>query len=53
MNLYFDTSALVKFFHEEDGTDKVTKMILKDGNSVWILDLAKIEFFSAICRRHP
>ena len=52
MNLYFDTSALVKFFHEEDGTDKVTKMILKDGNSVWILDLAKIEFFSAICRRH-
>jgi hypothetical protein len=29
MILFFDTSALVKFFHEEDGSEKVTKLIIK------------------------
>lgn len=27
MNLFFDTSALVKFFHEEEGSEIVTKLI--------------------------
>jgi len=27
MNLFFDTSALVKFFHEEEGSESVIKLI--------------------------
>ncbi len=27
MNLFFDTSALVKFFHDEEGSETVTKLI--------------------------
>lgn len=27
MRLFFDTSALVKFFHEEEGSPKVTELI--------------------------
>jgi len=37
MNLFFDTSALVKFFHEE-GTEAVTDLILDRNNEVWILE---------------
>jgi uncharacterized protein len=51
MNLFFDTSALVKFFHNEDGTDKVTDLIENSDNEVWILDIAKLEFRSAVFRR--
>mgnify|MGYP006287765719 CR=1 FL=1 len=28
MNLFFDTSALVKFFHDEPGTESVTSLIM-------------------------
>jgi hypothetical protein len=31
MKLYFDTSALVKFFHEEEGTQKVTRPYHSNG----------------------
>ena len=34
MNLFFDTSALIKFFHEEEGTDIVTELILDRNNEV-------------------
>ncbi|MDX1957941.1 MAG: hypothetical protein SFU98_05180 [Leptospiraceae bacterium] len=33
MNLFFDTSALVKYFHEEEGTDIVTSLI-KNENKI-------------------
>jgi len=51
MNLFFDTSALVKFFHEEKGTETVTQLILGRTNEVWILELARVEFISAVSRR--
>lgn len=51
MILFFDTSALIKFFHEEDGTDVVTKLITSKDNEVWILDLCRLEFISALYRR--
>ena len=51
MNLFFDTSALVKFFHEEEGTDIVTKLILDRNNKVWISELGRLEFISAVFRR--
>ena len=51
MNLFFDTSALVKFFHEEEGTDIVTDLILEENNEVWISELGRLEFISAVFRR--
>jgi len=51
MNVFFDTSALVKFFHEEEGTETVSGLILDPSNDVWILDLARLEFLSAVFRR--
>ncbi len=51
MNLFFDTSALVKFFHEEEGTDIVTDLILEQNNEVWFSELGRVEFISAVFRR--
>lgn len=51
MKLFFDTSALVKFFHEEEGSPKVTELISLHGNEIWISELARIEFASAVFRR--
>ena len=51
MNLYFDTSALVKFFHIEKGTDKVTELILDVNNQISISERARIEFYSAIYKQ--
>ena len=52
MNLFFDTSALVKFFHKEAGSSKVEELILNNHNNVWIINLARIEFASALHRRY-
>lgn len=41
MNLFFDTSALVRFFNEEEGTDIFTKLILDQNNRVWILEIKR------------
>ena len=51
MKLFFDTSALVKFFHEEEGTPEVTSLIIAENNEIWISELARLEFISAIFRR--
>jgi predicted nucleic acid-binding protein len=51
MNLFFDTSALVKFFHEEEGTEAITELILDANNEIWISELARLEFLSAVFRR--
>ena len=51
MILYFDTSALVKFFHEEEGSEAVTRLIMSENNEIWISELTRIEFLSAIFRR--
>lgn len=51
MNLFFDTSALVKFFHEEEGTDIITDLILEQNNEIWISELGRLEFISAVFRR--
>jgi hypothetical protein len=34
MNIFFDTSALVKFFHEEPGTKIVTDLINNPDNNI-------------------
>lgn len=51
MKLFFDTSALVKFFHEEEGTQNVTGLINSEENEIWILEIASLEFLSALFRR--
>jgi len=51
MILFFDTSALVKFFHEEKGSEVVTRLILSEDNEIWISVLARIEVLSALYRR--
>jgi uncharacterized protein len=52
MNCYFDTSALAKLFIQEEGTDTVTELVLDQTNTIWVLDLARIEFHSALFRRY-
>ena len=53
MNCYFDTSALAKLFLEkEDGVETVTKLVNDPANIVWVLELARIEFHSALYRRY-
>lgn len=52
MNLFFDTSALIKFFHEEEGTETVTGIITDDENKVFVSELTRIEFLSALHRRY-
>lgn len=51
MNLFFDTSALVKYFHLETGTDQVVSLIEEPTNDIWVSDLARIEFISALHRK--
>lgn len=52
MNLFFDTSALVKIFHTEEGSEKIRDFILDEQNNLYVLDIAQIEYYSAIYRRY-
>ncbi|MBD3239928.1 MAG: PIN domain-containing protein [Chitinivibrionales bacterium] len=52
VNLYLDTSALVKLFHDEHGSERVRELVQDAGaGEIWVSDLARIEFFSALQRR--
>lgn len=51
MNIFIDTSALVKYFHEEEGTSSVTEIINDADNDIYISELARLEFVSALHRR--
>jgi predicted nucleic acid-binding protein len=52
MILFFDTSALVKLFHREEGTDVVVSLIKDPANRVWLSELARLEFVCALHRRY-
>lgn len=52
MRVFFDTSALVKYFHEEEGTGIVTPIIESMDNEVWISELAFVEFTSALHKKY-
>jgi len=51
VNYFFDTSALVKYYHHESGSEAVAGIIDLSENDVWILDIARVEFLSALHRR--
>jgi len=42
----------VKYFHVEEGTEQVTNLINNSNNEVWVLELARIEFISALFRKY-
>jgi predicted nucleic acid-binding protein len=52
MNLFFDTSALVKLFSNEEGSEAVKKLVTNPSNTINVLDLALIELHSAIHRKY-
>jgi len=52
MNIFVDTSALVKYFHEEEGTPVVTSLLDASGNVIVVSELAQLEFISALHRRY-
>lgn len=52
MRFFFDTSALVKFFYVENGTELVTQIMEYADSEIWISDLARVEFTSALYRRY-
>jgi hypothetical protein len=49
VNLFFDTSTLVKYFHPEVDTAHVIELIENPLHQIWVSDLARIEFISALC----
>jgi predicted nucleic acid-binding protein len=50
--LYLDTSALVKLYVQEQGTEKMLELAHPDtGNRLVILSLSRIEFRAAVRRR--
>ncbi len=51
MKYYFDTSALVKIYHREKGTETVLN-IYKSRDETVISELSKIEFISTIYRKY-
>jgi len=51
MKLFLDTSAIVKAFHNEQGTETVIKLLSQSGLTVWISELTKIEYKSSLYRR--
>lgn len=52
MKFFFDTSALVKIFYVESGTEFVTQIMEHTASEIWISDLARLEFTSALYRRY-
>jgi predicted nucleic acid-binding protein len=36
MNIFFDTSALVKIFHNEEGSEKIRELITDEQNNLYI-----------------
>ncbi len=50
MIAYLDTSALVKLFHEEEGTDLITALIEGSGVVLYVSELTILEFTSALQR---
>lgn len=49
MNIYLDTSSLIKLYHYEEGTDTLDRL-LKANNltGIFLSELAKVEYDSAI-----
>ena len=50
-NYFFDTSALIKLYHHEEGTQSVERMFDQVICSIIISELATIEIYSGLARK--
>ena len=48
---YLDTSALVKLYHQETGTEQVEALFTQSENSLIISELAVVELHSTVARK--
>ena len=48
---YLDTSALVKLYHQELGTDQVELLFTQPNHSLIISELAAVELYSTVARK--
>ena len=48
---YLDTSALVKLYHQETGTEQVEELFAHADNSLIVSDLAAVELDSTVARK--
>lgn len=51
MDLFFDTSALVKIFSEEQGSEKIRELVFNPENKIFLLDLCVVELMSTVFRK--
>ena len=53
MNLFLDTSAIIKLYHKENGSEELVDLLLQyeEDLVLTISDICKIEFHSAFLRR--
>ena len=51
MNIFLDTSSLLKLYHKEKGTNELLKLISEEVEQIYLSELAKIEFNSAIWKK--
>ena len=51
MNAFLDTSALIKLYHAEAGSERLTAYIEEQVDTIFLSELATLEFRSAIWRR--
>ena len=49
--IFFDTSAIIKLYHDEDGTDDVLSIINSYDPLILVSDLTQIEFVSAFAKK--
>ncbi|MCF8308794.1 MAG: type II toxin-antitoxin system VapC family toxin [Bacteroidales bacterium] len=52
MNLFFDTSALVKIFSNESGSGEAKELVDSSENQIWVSELAKVELISALFKKY-
>lgn len=50
-SFYFDTSALIKLYHQETGTDQVEEIFRQADNVLIISELAGVELYSTLARK--
>ncbi|MCP4217328.1 MAG: type II toxin-antitoxin system VapC family toxin [bacterium] len=48
MKAFLDTSSLLKLYHSEIGSEALHKILATSVEEIWLSELAKIEFLSAI-----
>lgn len=50
MNLFLDTSSLIKLYHKEEGSDKVMELALA-AHKIYLSSLSILEFSSALWKK--